>query len=586
MSGLIPQSFIDELIARSEIVELVENYIPLKKRGNSYLACCPFHNEKSPSFNVIAKKQFYHCFGCGASGNVISFIMQYLNQDFVEAIETLATRAGMQVPNEKRNASSQHMVSLYQTLEKVNAYYQQQLKQVPEAISYLKDRGLDGRIAKQYQIGYAPAGWHTLSNQFKSNHQALITSGMLIQKDNGQTYDRYRHRIMFPIHDRRGKIIGFGGRSLDKDQQPKYLNSPETPIFQKNRELYGLYQVIESSKKLDFIVVVEGYLDVIALAQYGITHVVAALGTAINTYHIQILNKYTPKIIFCFDGDHAGHEAAWRALENSLSLLNENLNINFVFLPAEHDPDSYVRENGADAFLKLIQHATPIHHFFIQRLSNNINLHELAGRNQFMSATKPYLQQIPNGAFRELLFNEISRLTHIENHRIDDIIKKPDEKSNSEITTTSSAHQIHRIQRSPTRLILAILLQNPEQYSKHITLLQNIQLEGEADVVFKLLTQIISQNPAISPAMIIENCREHPSFTHLSKLALWDHQIPDEKIDEELIDIVNFIQKQQLEREIANYITKSRIEGLTDEERIALQTRLRQRHQPNTLDQT
>ncbi len=341
MTGLIPRSFIDELLHQIDIVEFIDSYVPLKKRGTSHLACCPFHHEKTPSFNVVGTKQFYHCFGCGASGNVISFAMQYLQQSFPEAIETLAARAGVQVPREQPDQNMVQKLSLYQVMLQITQFYQHTLKTSgKEAVQYLKQRGITGEIAKRYQLGYAPPGWHALEITFKSLKNELLTTGMLVQREDGKVYDRYRNRIIYPIHDRHGRIIGFGGRSLDGSQKPKYLNSPETVLFQKNRELYGLYQCIQQKTDFPYIIVVEGYMDVIALAQYGIHHTVATLGTATSTYHIQLLSKYTKKIIFCFDGDEAGLQAAWRALESSLTHLDQGLNAQFIFLPTGHDPES------------------------------------------------------------------------------------------------------------------------------------------------------------------------------------------------------------------------------------------------------
>lgn len=375
MSGLIPRLFIEELLHRTDLIELIDSYVPLKKRGNSYTACCPFHHEKTPSFNVVAKKQFYHCFGCGTSGNAISFIMNYLSQGFVDAVETLAARLGMQIPREQNNEKIQQSLSLYQVLSKVNQYYQNSLKNATsEIINYLRNRGLNGEIAKQFQLGYAPAGWHTLEQQFKEHQADLITTGMLIKKEDGKIYDRYRHRIMFPIYDRNERIIGFGGRAIDTLQKPKYLNSPETIIFQKNRELYGLHQILKKNQSVNPILIVEGYLDVIALAQYGIWNAVAALGTAASSYHIQLLSKYTRQMIFCFDGDNAGRQAAWRALENSLPFLGNNLDARFVFLPEGHDPDSLVRKEGKEKFIARLTNATPLSQYFFDTLAENIDI--------------------------------------------------------------------------------------------------------------------------------------------------------------------------------------------------------------------
>ena len=576
---MIPQPFIDELLTRCDIVELIDGYIPLKKRGNSYLACCPFHSEKTPSFNVIAKKQFYHCFGCGASGNAISFNMQYLNQSFIEAVEALAARVGMQVPPKKNHDVTKQALDLYQTLEKVSQFYQKSLKNESIPIDYLKKRGLNGVIAKKYQLGYAPTGWHILENNLKSLRKELIASGMLILKDNSGTYDRYRHRIMFPIHDRRGRIIGFGGRAIDSDQQPKYLNSPETSIFQKGRELYGLYQTIQSNKNPEFIVVVEGYLDVISLAQYGIPHVVAALGTAISSYHIQILSKYTRKIVFCFDGDKAGQEAAWRALENSLPHLSDDLDVNFVLLPEKHDPDSFVRAEGQKQFLNYVNQSRSLSEFFLNTMSEGINLQQLAGKNQFMLAVKPYFQRIPNGPFRQLLLNELSRLTHIENHRIDEIMQASNDKG---LNINKQAVIANRLERTPSRLVIAILLQHPELYQDSHELINDVELDEVEQAILPQLIKKISQTPHSTTAVLIETWREHAYFGLLNSLAFWDHQIPEDQLHKEFVDILNFLKKQALEKKINEYIAKLRKQGLTDGEKLFLQNLLKERHCENS----
>ena len=344
MFGLISRPFIDELLNRTDIVEFIDSYVPLKKRGTSHTACCPFHSEKTPSFNVVAKKQFYHCFGCGASGNAISFAMNYLHMSFSDAVETLAARIGLQVQREGQTEKNQQSLNLYEFLNRVSLFYQKTLKTAGHAaITYLKKRDVSGEVARLYQLGYAPASWQTLELQFKQNKNELIATGMLIPKDDGKAYDRYRQRIMFPIHDRHGRIIGFGGRAIEPAQKPKYLNSPETVIFQKSRELYGLHQILQQQSEITNILIVEGYMDVIALAQHGINNSVATLGTATSSYHIQLLSKYTKQLIFCFDGDAAGRQAAWRALESSLPHLNAGLDASFIFLPEGHDPDSLVR---------------------------------------------------------------------------------------------------------------------------------------------------------------------------------------------------------------------------------------------------
>lgn len=576
MSGLIPQSFIDEILQRTDLVELVDSYVPLKKRGTSHIACCPFHNEKSPSFNVVAKKQFYHCFGCGASGNAISFVMNYLNQGFIDAIETLATRLGLTVPRdgqaEKNNASQ----DLYKLLSAISLYYQKQLKHEGQlAINYLRGRGLSGDIAKLYQLGFANEGWHNLEKAFPRNQRDLITTGMLIKNDEGKIYDRYRNRVMFPIHDRHGRIIGFGGRVLSADQKPKYLNSPETVIFQKSRELYGLHQILSQKKSPEYIIVVEGYMDVIALAQHGIMNAVATLGTATSTYHIQLLAKHTKALFFCFDGDNAGRQAAWRGLESSLPHLHQGLDASFMFLPDGHDPDSLVRAEGKENFLNRLKLATPLHRFFLDTLAKDINLRNPAGKTQLINVTKPLLQKINEGSYKQLLIDDLARMTHIESHRLNQLI------SDQQVTQAPAVTQVKpktALTRTPMRIAVALLLQNPEIYTKSIEQIDlNALNTKEHEILLKLLQQLAA-NPKTNTASLIETWRDHHYFEFINKLAAWDHQVPEQELVKEFIDIIIFLQKQNQELIIRQLIDKSRQQGLTETERLHLQKMLQERH--------
>ncbi|MBA3537875.1 MAG: DNA primase [Tatlockia sp.] len=572
MSGLIPQPFLDELLSRTDLVELIDSYVPLKKRGTSFIACCPFHSEKTPSFNVVAKKQFYHCFGCGASGNAISFIISYLNQGFTDAVETLASRLGMQVPRDGRSEKNQQSLSLYQLLTAVSQYYQQTLKTNGQAaIDYLRQRGLSGEIAKLYQLGYAPAGWQTLETKFKSNISELIATGMLIQKDDGKTYDRYRHRIMFPIHDRLGRIIGFGGRVLDEEQKPKYLNSPETTIFQKSRELYGLHQILQQQNAIVDIVIVEGYMDVIALAQHGITNAVAALGTATSSYHIQLLSKHSKQLIFCFDGDAAGRQAAWRALESCLPELNLGLDASFIFLPEGHDPDSLVRAEGSEQFKFRMKNATPLNRFFLDTIANGIDTFSVAGKSQLINAAKPYLLKMQEGPYKQLLFNEIARLTHIETYRIIQIINDNLSEKVKEVSK--------KITNSPIRLAIALLIQNPEIFKACQTQININLLDGKGQEILQKLLHQVKASPDANTATLIEAWRDSPYFSPLAKLAGWEHQEPDEELIKKFTDIILFLQKQNIENKINQYLAKSRKEGLTVSERHTLQEMMKQRHQ-------
>lgn len=393
---MIPQSFIQDLLARVNIVEVIERYLPLKKGGVNYFACCPFHGEKSPSFSVSPTKQFYHCFGCGAHGSAIGFLMEYNGLGYVNAIKELAKDVGMQVPEEHGTPQPdrERTNSLTDLMAQAARFYKEQLKRSQVAIDYLKRRGLTGEIAARYGLGYAPQGWQSLQAAFADYAAAnLLECGLVLENDQGRRYDRFRDRIMFPIQDQRGNVIGFGGRVLDQGE-PKYLNSPETPIFEKGRELYGLVQARQAIRTHESVLVVEGYMDVVGLAQFGVENAVATLGTAATPHHIHKLLRLTDRVVFCFDGDAAGQRAAGRALEVSLEHLADNKTINFLFLPEEHDPDSFVRAEGADAFRSAMSRATPLAEFLLTELKKDIDLATAEGCAKLIHEAKPLVTRI------------------------------------------------------------------------------------------------------------------------------------------------------------------------------------------------
>ncbi len=395
--AMIPQSFVQELLSRVDIVDVIERYLPLKKSGANYFACCPFHGEKSASFSVSPSKQFYHCFGCGVHGSAIGFLMEYSGLGFVDAVKELAGQVGLQVPDDGRSAAPVHddaSERLYEAMAVAARFYREQLKSAREAVDYLKRRGLSGQIAARFELGYAPDDWQALQKVFPDyQSKSLADAGLVIDNDQGRRYDRFRHRVIFPIHDRRGRIIAFGGRVLDKGE-PKYLNSPETPLFEKGRELYGLFLAQKPIRDAGFVVVVEGYMDVVALAQFGIENAVATLGTATTPQHVHTLLRQTDRIVFCFDGDAAGRRAAWRALENALESLRDDATLAFLFLPAEHDPDSFVRAEGAEAFRTAALAATPLARFLIQTLSERHPLDSAEGRAAFVHEAAPLVTRI------------------------------------------------------------------------------------------------------------------------------------------------------------------------------------------------
>ena len=413
---MIPKSFIQDLLNRLDIVDVVERYVPLKKAGANFVACCPFHNEKSPSFTVSQSKQFYHCFGCGAHGTAIGFVMEHAGLGYVDAIEELARGIGLEVPNERPVAGESYQKiapDLYEVTQTATRYYREQLKLSQRAIDYLKQRGLSGEIAAKFGIGYAPDAWQNLAATFPDYQDATLSeTGLVVSGDDDKRYDRFRDRIMFPIINVRGQVIGFGGRVLDKGE-PKYLNSPETPLFEKGRELYGLFQAQKAIRAEQRVLVVEGYMDVVALAQHGVEYAVATLGTATTPYHIQKLLRLTGHIVFCFDGDKAGQRAAWRALENALPYLQDGKRISFLFLPVEHDPDSFIREFGKAAFEQRIQESMPLSAYLLREVSAELDLRTQEGRNQLLQRAKPLLTAIAAPATALLLRKEVAALSGV-----------------------------------------------------------------------------------------------------------------------------------------------------------------------------
>ncbi|MBK8187163.1 MAG: DNA primase [Cellvibrio sp.] len=458
MASLIPQDFIDDLLDRVDIVDVVDGRVKLKRSGKNYSACCPFHEEKTPSFTVSPDKQFFYCFGCGASGNAVGFVMDYERLTFPEAVEALARSAGLDVPKQVQSEAQiereQEKKNLYSLMQKANDFYQQQLRHHPSkqmAVNYLKGRGLDGKTAKAFGVGFAPPGWDNLLKSLGQDDQdkrLLIEGGMLIhQEQDKKLYDRFRHRIMFPIIDLRGRVIGFGGRVLG-DDKPKYLNSPETSIFHKGQELYGLYQAREANRELKRLLVVEGYMDVVSLAQFGISYAVATLGTACGEDHLTKAFKHTTEVVFCFDGDQAGRTAARRALDASLTSMTDGRTVKFLFLPDGEDPDTLVRQIGADKFERMVDLAVPLEDFLFDAAAEGLNIRSLEGRARFSRRAAPLLDKLPRGVFRELMFDQLAVRTGLSRHTLeelihqseslaDEVIPKEAPKAREETTTKS-----------------------------------------------------------------------------------------------------------------------------------------------------
>lgn len=442
MAGLIPQTFIDDLLSRADIVEVVDKRVTLRKSGKNYTACCPFHKEKTPSFSVQPERQFYYCFGCGAGGNAIGFIMNFDQTDFPQAVESLARDNGMEVPREESAAASRRQSEnskLFEVLEEASKFYCQQLRrheQRKSAVDYLKARGVSGEIARDFCIGYAPPGWDNLLKTIAGDaneQQSLLKAGMVIEKEARKAegsesteaaryYDRFRDRIIFPIRDSRGRTIAFGGRVLG-DDKPKYLNSPETPVFHKGSELYGLFEAKKANNKLKRILIVEGYMDVIALAQMGIRNSVATLGTATSDRHLTRLFRLVPEVVFCFDGDNAGRTAAWRALEASLSEMQDGRQVKFLFLPEGEDPDTLVRKIGEAEFNTLIENATPLEQFFFDKLSEGLDIRTIEGRARLSNVAKPLIAKFPNGIYGQLMLDKLSETLGVASESLDKLIE-------------------------------------------------------------------------------------------------------------------------------------------------------------------
>jgi len=542
MAGLIPDSFIEELLGRVDIVEIIERRVPLKRAGREFQARCPFHEEKTASFTVSPQKQFYHCFGCGAHGSAIGFLMNYEGLEFVDAVEDLARHVGLQVP---REASSQPRPSedLYRVLESASSWYRDQLKEHPEAIAYLKQRGLSGEVAAQFGIGYAPPGWDNLIGKHGSDSRQvdlLKRAGLLSQGKSG-FYDKFRHRIMFPIHDRRGRTIGFGGRALD-DDGPKYLNSPETELFHKGRELYGLYLARKSQAKLDRILVVEGYMDVVALAQFGFANCVATLGTATTPEQAELLFRAADEVIFCFDGDRAGRQAAWRALEATLPKLRDGRQARFLFLPEGEDPDSMVRRQGGEAFSGLLDRAQPLSEFFFDHFTEAVDMDSLDGRAKLVEMSRPQLDKLPEGVFRDMMFERLGTLAR---HRVDgSAAKRPTQQSGPPQDARRGATAQ---QRTPMRMALAHLVQNPSLAAGvgGLGALEGCDLPGFE--IYRELVDFCAKSPNMTTAQLLELWHDHPARSHLDKLATWQLPGDDARLAQEFRDAVTGIELQWTE---------------------------------------
>ena len=553
MRGRIPREFIDELLARLDVVEVIDRRVPLKKAGKDFKACCPFHNEKTPSFTVSRPKQFYHCFGCGVSGTAITFLMEFEHLSFPEAVEELAGEAGLEVPDTGPARSGDNpTLPLLEILGEASRYYKDQLRSHSDAsttIAYLKQRGLTGEIAAQFDLGYAPTGWDNLSSTADNEEKLdlMVKAGLISKRESGGHYDRFRARVIFPIHDNKGRVIAFGGRLLDEGE-PKYLNSPETPVFHKGSELYNLHRARSAIAQQQLSIVVEGYMDVLALAQHGIDHCVATLGTATTTTHLQRLFRLAPSIVFCFDGDRAGRDAAGRALEIALPLLESGRQVSFLFLPDGEDPDSVIRDQGADTFRTLIESATPLPDLLFDTLLNQTDLTRMDGKARLATLARPLVSRVPEGPLRELMQQRLSDLTGVAP-------TGPGGPPATPPTVPYKRASARSKRLSPMATAISVLVQHP-QLAAGLDLPAAV-VDTHNDPGVQLLAKVhglARENPQLTTGSLIERFRGDEQQPTLEKLASRNHLVDDDGLEIFLAETFATLASQSIDDAIAELL--------------------------------
>ena len=572
MPGRIPERFIDELLTRVDIVDVVQPRVPLKRAGREWTACCPFHDERTPSFYVSPAKQFYHCFGCGAHGSAVRFLMEYDRLEFPDAVEELAQSVGLAVPHEggAQRPREDH-TDQYALLDAAATFYQRALPESAPARAYCRKRGLDAEIIERFRIGWAPGGWDALKRALGSSEaktKLLEQAGMLSTGDGGKRYDRFRERLMFPIMDRRGRVIAFGGRVMEGDG-PKYLNSPETPLFHKGRELFALWQVRQANSKLERLIVVEGYMDVVSLHQAGVTQAVATLGTATTNEHAELLFRAAPDVFFCFDGDRAGRAAAWRALESVLPRMRDGRQAFFLFLPEGEDPDSLVRKEGKDGFEARLQNATPLSEYCFAHLAEGINVATLDGRARLAEHAKPLLAKLPDGAFRDLMYAELERRTGVQGA-----------PSRTTAGTRRAVEPGAAPRRSLVRSAIAMLLANPS-LAQEVTLphaFANLDKPG-IPLLIELL-DFLQERPGINTALLLEHFAQREESAALQKLALTEFPGEPETLRTEFTDALNKLVEQTTQQRLDALIRKQSEGALDEAEKNALRELLARKGKP------
>jgi len=583
MAGKIPQQFIDELLARIDIVDLIDASIPLKKAGRNHSACCPFHDEKTPSFTVSQEKQFYHCFGCGAHGTAIGFLMEYERLEFLDAVRDLAAHVGMEIPQGSYSASSTQNDSkpFYELIQQVANFYRQQLKEHPsgnQAIDYLKARNLSGETAAEFGVGYAPPGWDTLQKRFGNDSiQPLATTGMLIKKDSGGHYDRFRQRIMFPIRDSRGRVTGFGGRVLG-DDTPKYLNSPETPIFHKGQALYGLFEARQANRNISRLLIVEGYMDVVMLAQHRIRYAVATLGTATTIEHLELMFRATSEVVFCFDGDRAGRDAANRALENALPVMQAGRQARFLFLPDGEDPDSLVQKEGKEALEARIDTAAPLSTYLYEHLAKQIDMSSIDGQARLVELARPHLKKLPTGVFKHMMVTRLAEITRMEERALSRLL------GNHEPVTANIPSPHHPRPRgnkqskqpSLVRQAITLLLNTPALGQLEAKPQRFASLNAPGTTLLIELLEMLRTSPHLTTGALLERWREREEGRYLAKLVQQESLVDDEHREQEFRDLLQQLYRQHRTQRIEFLCNKPASEH-SDVEKLELQRLLKEK---------
>jgi DNA primase len=563
MAGRIPERFIDDLLTRIDIVDVIQERVTLKKAGRDWSARCPFHDERSPSFTVSPAKQFYHCFGCGAHGSAIRFLMDYDRLEFPDAIEELAARAGLKVEYEggQREAPREDVTNLYALLDSAASFYREQLAHNAEAREYFKRRGLDEDTLKRFNLGFAPNQWDALKNALGTSSQRIALldkAGMLASGERGGKYDRFRDRVMFPILDRRGRTIAFGGRVLTKDDGPKYLNSPETPLFHKGRELFGLWQVRDANQKISRLLVVEGYMDVIALHQYGITQAVATLGTATTSDHAEILFRNSSDVYFCFDGDRAGRQAAWRAVESVLPRMRDGRQAWFLFVPDGEDPDSLIRAEGLEGFEQRLKQAMPLSEFFFAETGKDVSLASIDGKARLAERARPLIGQIPDGAFRDLMYVELERLSGA---------RTTPAASSTRAAVGNPNRGGRPAQRSLVRTAVALLVQSPALASEIEPPWTFSELRQPGIPLLVELVRLCRERPSLTTGALLEHFADREEASALNKLATMDLLVDASQAQADFLGAIGQLDVQTSQQRLDDLIARQVEGGLSETER-------------------